>query len=351
MGGFGTVSLNENDLPPYFEFLGQAWITSNSFGAIFQNLRTSSADPQVIVISGIELSDGTVQLTQTYFAPAGVATPVETGATGLVTALGDGGAVVGQASFLGTGQLQYISDDGSHIPATIAPFVVQLPISGTPSTVQVSMNGTVATSFSPAAQLLTTAISEIPDTSFFDQRRAAWLRSGFLAEAQSIERELSECARISANAKSDDKDRTTCLSRVLEQIGELRAGVERDLNNSSLTTSPMQMTKGEVIATIDFTIALTIPNRTARARDHAFRIKLVPDDFSKIVSLSSVTQSSYGSAEILKDGYILYTPKAKSPHSDSFTVTLSTTEGASVDKTVTVIAPAKHGEHNGGCDD
>lgn len=150
---------------------------------------------------------------------------------------------------------------------------------------------------------------------------------------------------IKATREWGDRDKAACLSDVLRSIEDLRDKVERELNDSTATISPLQLTKPEVLSTIDFVLMHTIPNRTVRARTHAFHICLVPEELLKNISITAVIQEAHGLVEILKHGDVLYTPGSKTRAADTFTATLTDAEGATVTKTLTLVLP-KNCEYN-----
>lgn len=337
MGSPGTTSSSGS--PPYFQNLTQAWITAGTFGAIFENLLTAQPDPQVMVLSGILSQAGLVQLGPTAFQSNGTSTPFVKAAGGAVTALDDTGAILAQASFATANQLQFLTDDGSTVSATDIPFLIQLPVGASASTIQIASNGQVLKSFNPASQLLIDAITEIPATSFVDSKHSKKVRDELLAEAQRIESTFKFCQQVPIDRNRCDRDKAECVGKVLDRIEVLRDRVERELNNSTSTTSPLQKTKPQVLTTIDFVLLQAIPNRKVRAKSHAIHIRMVSEEFLKVISITAATQGADGSVEVLKDGRVLYKPESNKRQADNFTVTLTDAEGATVTKTVALIVP------------
>lgn len=137
------------------------------------------------------------------------------------------------------------------------------------------------------------------------------------------------------------REKVECISGALRLLAQLRERVERELNSSTETTSPLQLTKPQVLSIVDFVVLQTIPSRTVRAKTHAFRIRVIPEDLSQVITISSATQGTHGSVEILKDGRLLYTPELRARQADTFTLTLLDPEGAFATETISIVVPPK----------
>jgi hypothetical protein len=151
---------------------------------------------------------------------------------------------------------------------------------------------------------------------------------------------------ISAFAKVLDFDeKPECADQAVRMILEIREDIEHLLNDSTAVTSPAQMSKAQVLKTVDFIALLTVPSPSVRSRPRSFEIRIIPcrEDRrdGQILTITSVTQGANGSVSVDKDGAVTYKPIG-APKADRFTVTVQDAEGDSLSKTITILAPTKH---------
>ena len=99
----------------------------------------------------------------------------------------------------------------------------------------------------------------------------AHIREELLSRTREIEHELNLCSSARVIGGQDDREKTGCLSGALGAIKSLRETVERVLNDSTETTNPLQMTKPEVISTVDFVLA---PQGNTLSASDLFRTNL-----------------------------------------------------------------------------
>jgi hypothetical protein len=157
-----------------------------------------------------------------------------------------------------------------------------------------------------------------------------------MEQAQYIENLLKTCVRF-----RDNPAQTRCDDRVVQALIHLRESVEDLLNVSTETSNPGQVTKQGVLRTVDMIALNAIPNLTLRAKDHAFKIRILPFEDNRkvpIFTIISVTQGTNGSVYIESDGMVEYKPKSNDAKADTFTVTIKDQEGDTVIKTVVLTA-------------
>jgi hypothetical protein len=310
-------------------------ISSSEYSTIFQSQLITPGDPQVMVVAGTLSQSGAVTLQPTFFLSNGIATPFSSSANGAVQSIDSSGAIVAQASF--NSSFTLVDDQGVEIPTNTGIFLVQLPFSQSADTIQINQNGKTLTSFNPNAQLLLDTVKEIPNTSFV--RDSKLEEQVFVDEAQSIDSIITLCSKIQTKTNFDNWEKVVCNDQPVELLLGFRHQLDLGLNDSTATTSTLQVTKTEVLNVVDMIALQLLGNVTIQTSGHPFTIRVLPGDSQGILSIVSVTQGTTGSVYINKDGTILYKPNGATPKADIFTVTLQDTEGATVTRTISIVLP------------
>jgi hypothetical protein len=231
------------------------------------------------------------------------------------------------------------------IPVNSIPVLLTVPYSSAAGAVQIVYNNKTVLSVSPSSQLLITAIQEIPPSSF--NRDAKVESEVLLAQAKAIDQLLTGCAV--GRSGHDRNQQVSCANQAILLTVNLRAEINIFLNNSTVTTSPLQMTKQQVLATVDSVTLHMLPTMNVPGHNHPFEIWVLPpetEDDRDVFSVVSATQGTNGSVAVDKDGTITYKPVGVSK-ADSFTVTLEDTEGVTVTRTVNVTAAPAHCDLHG----
>jgi hypothetical protein len=221
-----------------------SWISGSEYQSLFKQLLVNPADPKVLLVSGFLHKDGSVSLDPILFLPNGIATPFDSTTDGVVKALGSDGTVLAQSSFISSFNLLFST--GDLVPTDESIFVLQLPRSEGATTIEVSENGKTLASINPNSQLLLDTIKQISDASFNNNPRKE--RSALLEQAERIEKTLKACQHTS---KDRDDDRMGCARRVVSKILDLRESIDKKLNDSTEKIDPLQLTKAEVLRSID----------------------------------------------------------------------------------------------------
>lgn len=306
------------------------------YATIFDALLAPPApDPTVMIIAGTITQDGQVALKPVYFLTNGSATPYDPAAPGMVSSINSDGSILAQSSFYTSFNL--LGDDGSVIPVDSSFFAIQVPVATGPSKLQISYNGKVAASVNPNSELLIDAIKAIPDSTFIKDAKQE--RRRLLNRAERIESLLGACERITTTKNSDNWIRIACTDRVEEMVLALRRKVDKELNDSTVTSGPLQITKEQALGTVDYVELSLLGSPRIQALGHPVTIKVLPNDSKGILSLASVTQGQYGAVSVNPNGTVTYKPDSHKPEADSFTVTVEDAEGVSESVTVSIIAP------------
>jgi VCBS repeat-containing protein len=135
----------------------------------------------------------------------------------------------------------------------------------------------------------------------------------------------------------------------------LNSSLENRLITPSMTSSlagPAQLTRADVLGTLDSVILHTIPDLTVVAKKDEFKIRLLPilaGHQSGLLSVVSVTQGAHGAVRINRNGTLTYNSDSRIPLADHFTVTIQNSEGDSLVKSITIKIPS-HGERDDHCD-
>jgi len=333
VNGWGDLLASGN--PLLFNALSSIWISSNEYSHIFSAQLVNPSDPQVVTIAGFLSKTGAVTLKPIFYLSNGLATPKDSTADGTITALDSNNDVLAQSSFFSSFNLE--DDDGNLTPVDSSFFLVQLPFSQGATSVQIAEAGKVVSTIDPNSQLLVDTIQEIPSTSFVGNAKLQALL--LLDQAKGIESFLALCKKIQNDRYHDNWAEIACTDGGEQLVLALRAEINKDLNDSTITTSPLQLTKSGILKTVDFVALQLLGNPTIQAAGHAFTIKVLPDDSRGVLSVSVASQGTYGSVVINSNGSITYKPNSTKPELDSFTITIQDTDGATVTKTVSIIGP------------
>jgi hypothetical protein len=137
------------------------------------------------------------------------------------------------------------------------------------------------------------AIQEIPSTSFV--RNAKIEEESLLLQANAIESLLDVCSKIKSDRIHDNWTRISCTDGAELLILALRTEINSALNDSTATTNPQQMTKSEVLSTVDFLALQLLGTPTIQESGHSFNVRILPVDNKGALSIASVTQGSNGS--------------------------------------------------------
>jgi hypothetical protein len=325
---------------PLFQNLEDSWISGSDFGTIFQALLVNPADPQVLILSGIQQSNGSITLGSSYLSSNGIATPYAASAGNTVNILNSQGVVVSQSSFADASQLQLITDQGvSSVPSAV-PFVVQVPFSSGTSMVQILHQGASVLSFDPNSKLLLDAIENIPDSSFV--KNPSKTRDTLETEAKGLEEIMNFCqSQVSVR---DSFGRKICSRVIIDGLYGIRGEVAQWLNNSTVKTSPLQTDQADVLHVIDRAILNLMPTSlTIQQTGQSIDIDVVLDPDlcgSDLFKVIQVTPGEYGSVAIDRDETnVRYTPKSRNLEADQFTYSITDPEGDLVTGTVNLTVP------------
>jgi hypothetical protein len=322
----------------FFHLTTKAWISSSTFSTIFKNDLVSPADPEVLLVSGFIGADGTVELRPTYHLPDAEVTPFSSGANGAILAVDPTGVLLARVSFLDASQLQGMTDDGVSIPLAETPFSVSIPFSQEVESLQVLQGGRILTSVNANSQLLLGTIQQILDGGF--TRDPSKQRAQLLKKAKNIESLLTSCRGLQKDRRHENWDRITCTDRAEKQVLSLREDLDRDLNDSTELTNPLQLTKAQVLRTIDLVLLQLLGSPIIQGAGRRIEIQLLPPKSRGFLSINSVTQGAYGSVYIDQHGGTIIYRAQGAPHDDSFTVTIGDVEGATVVKTIAIVSPS-----------
>jgi hypothetical protein len=328
---------------PIFESINSDWISQSAYQTLLSGLMTPGSDPQTLVVPAIVTNAGKVTLLPTAVVANGISTPNNPAGNTNVNLLDSGGTSLNQVTFDLANEL--IGPQDGPIALTDSFFLVSIPYSSDATTVQISKNSKVLATFNPNSQLLVDAVQAIAPTSFI--RNASKEAAAFLSQAKAIESGLSVCQKISTDKNHDNWLKIACTDGIEELVLALRSEINNDLNDSTATTSALQLTKQQVLGTVDLVALQLLGNPTIQAAGHEFVIRVLPPNSNGVLSIASLTQGANGSVFVDKDGTITYKPNAGKAQSDSFTITIKDAEGATMTKTVSIILPCLNDSQTG----
>jgi hypothetical protein len=309
------------------------WISETDYNSLFQTLLTNPIDPTVMVVSGYVTNANTVELLPTYFLPNGTTTPFNSVVEGQVQLTDSDGTVVARASFAPSFQL--IGSDGTLRTASKSFFLVQIPVSDIPASVQIVRAGKTLATFNPSSKLLIDAIKAVSNTSF--RRNPKIGRALLLVEAKLIEATLNgRACRVRHPAESDRKAKILAVL----QLFNLRATIDRLLNDSTYKSNELELTKTELVRVVDLDLLKTIPDITTQWKKQGTSVDPIPDFFrrhsNEVITVKSFTQGAHGDVVQNRDGTLTYVPKTSSFKADQFSVTLVSVEGDVSTKTISI---------------
>jgi hypothetical protein len=316
------------------------WMSEGVYSQIFQSLKKPAIDPEVILVSGLLMKDGNFQSSALYHKSDGYLTESQNGNFS-VNMLDPSGAVLSTTS-------QQINFSAFINPIGLVstdstPVVLSVPYSPDTDQIRITFNNQTISSISTGTALLKSAITSIPDSSFF--KFPIKERKRLLLDVNEIEDVLKLCQRVrSSQRKGENVAKLGCVSAVVRLMVELRETVDRVLNDS-IEKSALQMTKSDVLRTLDSVILHTVPNLEVASRKKSFEILILPmldRDDRGLFMVTSVTQGLHGSVEIGRKGTLIYKPSSQNRVADQFAVTLTDLEGDSVVKTVNIFAPDRN---------
>jgi hypothetical protein len=319
---------------PYFQSLAGAWITSSSYGVIFEGDLVNPADPQVLLLSGIITGAGQLQMNPSHLLDAGEATPFSSLANGEITASNGLDEIVFQGSFLDASQLELLTDSQVSIPVQSTPFLVNIPFSGEISAVEIKQGGVVVGHINPVGELLVSAINAIPVKDF--RRDPTHARNSLLNRAHRIEEVLNGCRTTKLNGDHDNWSRIDCTDPAEELLLELRRKVLQTVDDTTTDLEPLQLTRAQVLLTVDFLGLQLLGSPIVTRPERKVRIKIIPEAGKDIFAITSVTQGSYGSVTADGNGFVTYTVEG-ADLADKFSVTIEDIDGTSVTKFISVV--------------
>jgi hypothetical protein len=320
------------------------WIDQTTFGSLFTSLENPVIDPSTVVVSGLLNQDGSLTLGPWYTYPNGVLSESIPG-NFAIQSLDSNGDPTSQITLNPQFMLDVkppenignTSQQFGSVPTATTPFVVAVSNSPDLSAISFGLSGKVISTISPQAQLLENAIQSIPNSSFIKKPQQE--RNALIKRAKEIEAILSDCRKIQSDKLHDNWLKIACTDIAENQVLDLRKRLNRELNDSTATTSPLQMTKGQVMSTVDLVALNLLGSPTIQAAGHSVVIRILPPENGEIFTIISVTQGTNGAVNINKNGTVTYVPSTRKPESDSFSVTVQDQEGASVTKTISIVAP------------
>ena len=320
------------------------WIGTVSYSTIFQKLLQPADDPEVLLVAGILTSRGTFESSSLYQISKGTLSTTQPG-NFVVNILGASGETISQLSeaVSFTANLNPIG----RVSTDSIPIILSLPYASNADLVQLTLNSQPVATFTPSSQLLLNAVQAIADSSFV--KDPARERRELLEKAQNIERTLGLCRQIDSVRNHDrDDEKDNCRFQAIRLMIELREKIDQSLTDST-TKGPTQLTRNEVLRTLDSVVLHTLPNLSVTLNDSSVEIRILPTfdrDDRGLFSVVSVTQGAHGSVHINRDGTLSYLAGSAPVQADQFTVTLQDSEGDAVVKTITIV-PQPHDRDDG----
>jgi len=228
---FSTCFMGASELhPDLVSPLVSRWVDKNHYVQLFQK-RTSSSDPEVLLVTAVLHADGTLDLRSWYDIPNGQITKSMPGEY-TVRMLDGTRQTLAEISVPVSFTVE-VEPFGVQ-PIDVVPLVITIPYPTTAATVEILRGGQVLTRVSPISKTLADAIEAIPDFGLVknaDQRRTA-LRN----EVEAIAQMLSVGANKSAYQAV---------------FHDLRPAVQSWLLDNYVKTAPDQLEKNEVLFVID----------------------------------------------------------------------------------------------------
>jgi hypothetical protein len=329
------------------------WMDILTYPAIFRALQGPASDPQVLLVSGILTSSGQFQSASYDYIKNGTASVGSSTGDFSISVLDSTGTTLYQV----TEQPQFslfldplpgvVADNVTtgQVPVNSIPVTLSLPYSANASQVEIIFQKKTIASVSPNSQLLITSIEGIPSTSF--KRDPDGSEKILLAQAENIDKQLMQCQKETAAHEGDAQ--ISCINGAILSTLGLRQEIDLLLNSSTITSNPLQVTKLQVLATVDSVVLHLLPTMNVSGHHHSFRIWVLPpvnENDRGEFSVQSITQGENGTTALNKDGSVTYKPIGN-PQADSFTVTLQDQEGTTVVRTVNITAPPKNCDEHG----
>jgi len=211
------------------------WVDTADFINLFQQFRNNPTDPEVILMSALLHSDGTVDLQPWYFLPNGVLDEsIESIISGnyAVRVVDVTGQILSEVT-LPVEFIMHIDPLGIQ-PTDIVPLLVSIPYFETAERVEIVSGGQVLSSTLLSTKLLRDAINAIPDFGFVNlhtERRIALLN-----KVDAIEN------MIQVGATKGE------ISKITQ---DLKPKIEAWIVDGYVKTQPTQLEKAEVLTLID----------------------------------------------------------------------------------------------------
>jgi hypothetical protein len=207
------------------------WVDTPDYEHLFRKFRTIPNDPEILVVTALLHSDGSVELRPWFFLQNGEASESLPG-NYAVRVLDSAGQILAEVS-LPVDFTMLVEPVGIRNTDTV-PLLVTVPYPGTAAMVEIVANGQVLTAVSSTTKVLHDAIDAIPDFGFDqtpDQRR------------QALHHMIDAIEQMLAVGNN------TGALRAL--VNDVRPNIERWLVDGYAKTQPVQLEKSEVLAVVD----------------------------------------------------------------------------------------------------
>ena len=322
---------------------GPVWVSDETFGALINALSKPIVDPGILIVSGLVNSNGTVSVRQMYNSPSGTLTESVPGIFSINAVDSDGQLI--SSTTLNPNFYTYIDppEDGGDtnqrygaVPVAAAPFVVAIENRAEIASLQFVSNGKVVTTVDPRGNSLIDAINAIPDNSYV--RKPEIVRMLLLTQAKIIQRLLGACEKLRGDKRKDNFEKTVCTDNIENLVLVLRREIAKNLNDSTAKTDPLQMTRDEVLRSVDFTALNLLGNPRVQSAGRTFKIRILPALGKGVLKVESVTQGTSGTVTMNANGTLTY-KASKAVQTDSFSVVVSTVDGDKSTKTVSIVSP------------
>jgi len=220
--------------PAYPPASTSVWSTASDYQTVFGQLRASSSDPEVLLVTGTISKSGTVAVSQMYRLQSGTADTPPPG-DGAIQLLDGTSNVLASVPFAVDFGVGVTSVGGATGPASLdpAPFAFAVPYPPNTSTVQVVRSGQVLAEVHPTSKLLHDVVTALPDSSFV--RKPSQSRAALLSKIDALDQQISTRSPGAANKLRND----------------IRKSVVDWLLDNYAVASPLQYTKSQLLSLVD----------------------------------------------------------------------------------------------------
>jgi hypothetical protein len=207
------------------------WTTPDQFSELFGGMRAPANDPELLIVAGFVDAQGTTNVTDVDYAQAGNANQDSAGTVSIQVL--DAARNILQTT--GFSPSFTASEEMVQLLPT-SPFVMAIPFPHGGQMVQIVSNGQVKAQFFIASQLLSQAITSLPDSAFV--QNAKQMRTALLNQVKALDSALAAGANAGKGAHN-----------ILEQV--IRPEIQNWILNTYVPESPLQYGKSEILQIVD----------------------------------------------------------------------------------------------------